>query len=1846
MADGSIDQLRISIEAKAAGAKSELSGLSSDIRKLGDGVTSTTGKLNGLSEALGSIGKRSAAANTLSGVANAMQRLGGVKVSSSIANQLGRISAVMSGLGNVGNVNKLSEALASLQGKNVESTLGNRLKKVAEGAKALNDVNLDPSKTRQLAEAIEELSGVKATGVTSTVNALRRLPEAAKALHSVDFAKLATDAHRLTIALNELPQRAVSIRTAYSGIGSQASRSMAGVSSATESAAERTNTLLGRLHDLASTITTLSIVRNAMVALSNGASYFLDAANRYVEDMNLVNVAMGEYADQAKEYAQTVYSMLGIAPQDFLRAEGTFTTMARGMGIASGEAATMGQQLTQLSYDLASFYNISTDEAFEKVRAGLAGQIRPLRELGYDLSEARLKEEALALGIDESVESMTQAEKALLRYRAMLSQVSWAQGDMARTLESPANALRVFQSNVRNAARSIGTIFLPMVKAIMPAAIAAAKVVATLANMIANLTGGTQLASVDYGGGTSVSGGDGGAAVPSGDTGGTGGSGGSGKNPTAKKYKDLGDAAKDAAENVKELKRQVLGFDEINKFSADSVAGGSKGRGGSGSGSPSSGSGGSGSGGGAGGGAGGGGSMPIQTYNFLGDAKGLGDDIFNALMEVAKRAAKALDPLVEAVRQTVAAIGKQFEGLDIAGAMANELVAAVNLFSNFARNVVEVLGPVAVAFNFPETAAYAFDLAAQMMLTFSAAINGVGTMIGNFSREAVLPLVAWIGDKLRGAIRVCIDVLSSWQTWFMQNTQALANLGKAAGDGANMVLSLARAVANPMFDAAAVTFRTLNSGVQVLLSAFLNSNGAIVMARAFGAAISAWAVGGAIEAGLNGIAGVFSRLAGVIAAHNAQAGQTRGVYDGIRGAANNLHDSAWLLSQEMGTALAPAIKRVDEYTSAVNGRFANMTVRLSNARGGTTGLVGAVANLNGVTSRAKTYHDGLRQSLDKNNLQLKLAKADARDASAAYVDLSDRGAGRLERANARLAERVAQANVKIQAGRTEMNAARLSSSAFATSEDAAAIASAGVGNSSFDAAAKIAVGTVAKGAATTASVALSVGERAAAVATGAFAAAANAIPGMALATVLGELVLHFSDIASWVRNVTAGFADWLRTLGPVGEAVGAVVEGIGNLVGWLGDLWGKLMGTSDATGTVTDTTQEATQVLTEEQQAVKDNVDAIDRYDKSHDNLRDAIELSNYSVDDWAQHLEDIGTTFDDVMQKQDEFVNSTVNGFDQIDTSSQLSLDQVNENLAKNLEVQQQWSTDIQALMRLTGEGMDSSLIQSLESAGAGKMGGALHEVVTNPTSEQSQEWLRLMRESGSAMGPELAESLKGGAQVPKDAAWGLGNDTVDSFSQGVDAGSDGAAQSASDVDDATVQKFGSHYNEAKDAGRNVAGGFGDGVREASADASRPAEEVSQAVVDALNGGRGYAAAVEAGRNIVGGFGDGIREATGYAADAAGSARGEVVRCLNGGSGYNEARSAGQNLMGGYGDGLRDAVDAANGVASSARATVVRSLNGGQGYREARSAGSNMLGGFTDGLRSGIPMARQAGRSAAESAQQGMGSNHWGANSAGRNEMGGFIDGLSEGMGNQAWWKGRDAAESAQDGAGSNYWGAYSAGSNFGYGYANGISSTSSVVWNRAYDLAASAVRAANAAQWSASPSRLMRRAGRWFGEGYGLGIESTGSLVASKAKGMVGTAMDAVGDMREAGELVGAALGDGIEGALGDGRVASAVTEAIGMAEESARRSVSSGSLSSLASARGSYGSHAAPSPVDQDAVIGAITEAVERGVLSVSMAGAQRTAGGDSTIVLRVDGEELARAVARGNDRLARRGVLAFQ
>ena len=261
----------------------------------------------------------------------------------------------------------------------------------------------------------------------------------------------------------------------------------------------------------------------------------IEKSSDYVENVNLFTVSMGSYADEAKRYAESVGEVMGIDPGEWMRNQGVFMTLATGFGVASDRAAVMSKNLTQLGYDLSSFFNISYEDAMQKLQSGLAGELEPLRRIGYDLSQTKLEATALELGIDKSVSSMTQAEKAQLRYYAIMTQVTTAHGDMARTLEAPANQMKVLRAQIEMAAREIGNIFIPALNAVLPYAIAVVKVIRTLASTIASLVG-YELPEVDYSGVSSMSG----------------------------VAEDTSDAMDEATKSAKKLKSYMLGFDELN----------------------------------------------------------------------------------------------------------------------------------------------------------------------------------------------------------------------------------------------------------------------------------------------------------------------------------------------------------------------------------------------------------------------------------------------------------------------------------------------------------------------------------------------------------------------------------------------------------------------------------------------------------------------------------------------------------------------------------------------------------------------------------------------------------------------------------------------------------------------------------------------------------------------------------------------------------------------------------------------------------------------------------------------------------------------------------------------------------------------------------------------------------------------------------------------------------------------------------------------------------------------------------------------------------------------------------
>ena len=122
----------------------------------------------------------------------------------------------------------------------------------------------------------------------------------------------------------------------------------------------------------------LGVFAIAAHKLNQKIGSWITQSNNYIENLNLFTASMGKYAEEAQNYAETVGEIMGIDPSDWMRNQGVFNTLAVGFGVASDRASLMSKNLTQLGYDLSSFFNISIEESMQKLQSGLAGELEPL----------------------------------------------------------------------------------------------------------------------------------------------------------------------------------------------------------------------------------------------------------------------------------------------------------------------------------------------------------------------------------------------------------------------------------------------------------------------------------------------------------------------------------------------------------------------------------------------------------------------------------------------------------------------------------------------------------------------------------------------------------------------------------------------------------------------------------------------------------------------------------------------------------------------------------------------------------------------------------------------------------------------------------------------------------------------------------------------------------------------------------------------------------------------------------------------------------------------------------------------------------------------------------------------------------------------------------------------------------------------------------------------------------------------------------------------------------------------------------------------------------------------------
>lgn len=242
-----------------------------------------------------------------------------------------------------------------------------------------------------------------------------------------------------------------------------------------------------KLQKLGKSILSIAVISK----IGNLISGAISEMNNYIEANNLFSVSMGSFYEEAYDWANKVNDKLGLDPAEFMKAEGTFMAMARGLGITEEQAYRLSKGMTELSYDLSSFRNIPIEEALTKMKSALAGEIEPLRGVGISITQATLQAKALALGITENVNAMTDAEKSLLRYKVILDSMKnmGAVGDLAKTIESPANALRILQMQLTQLARAIGSLFIPILTQVLPYIQAFTNVLTKLISKLAVLLG-------------------------------------------------------------------------------------------------------------------------------------------------------------------------------------------------------------------------------------------------------------------------------------------------------------------------------------------------------------------------------------------------------------------------------------------------------------------------------------------------------------------------------------------------------------------------------------------------------------------------------------------------------------------------------------------------------------------------------------------------------------------------------------------------------------------------------------------------------------------------------------------------------------------------------------------------------------------------------------------------------------------------------------------------------------------------------------------------------------------------------------------------------------------------------------------------------------------------------------------------------------------------------------------------------------------------------------------------------------------------------------------------------------
>lgn len=521
--------VKVTLDVDTTGIKDAVTG---KLKEIDAGqMTSIADGMKQFSDSLRAMGNVNYKASGLNAIINSISRFSQVDISNFNSMKLGEIITQLSGLSAIpdvsASVNRFVNSMARLANSgeyiaNVSTelpALGSSLKFITEsfiGVDGISDsVNRFVQSIAQLASAGGKISqssgqlGTLANEVLSFFNVMKTAPKINENTVRMTeaLAQLATASGKINKATNSLTNSFSRLSNAANGLGNAGRKLASMIGSALANfgnTATVTTRKTGSLtSQLASLYAKFFTVTRGIKALWNSVK----SASDYVETLNYFNSAfeqvtdgldvskwknagvksaeeyVGSFEKRAKELTKkmtgfevsdagdltrTKGTSLGLDPNQTMNYQATYAQMASSMGATADASTKVSQALTEIGADLASVKNLEFNDVWNDMASGIAGMSRALDKYGINIRVANLQQELYNLGIDATVSSLSQSDKAILRTITILNSSKYAWGDLANTINQPANQLRLLQSNFAALSRTIGSLFIPIISKVLP----------------------------------------------------------------------------------------------------------------------------------------------------------------------------------------------------------------------------------------------------------------------------------------------------------------------------------------------------------------------------------------------------------------------------------------------------------------------------------------------------------------------------------------------------------------------------------------------------------------------------------------------------------------------------------------------------------------------------------------------------------------------------------------------------------------------------------------------------------------------------------------------------------------------------------------------------------------------------------------------------------------------------------------------------------------------------------------------------------------------------------------------------------------------------------------------------------------------------------------------------------------------------------------------------------------------------------------------------------------------------------------------------------------------------------